>query len=206
MYIHKAYASFPGTFFFNNEFYNPPIISFYGLQDHYLEPGLEPQIYAPASATYKNITGLFLQTETNCLGACPSTGKNYTLSPSGVADAYSAGSEKIYSMLVNKNIATLLYKDCQMGHGLDANCSATGCYKSEFGTGVTTKEDTYKYIAARAANFFQVVLQYGPANTYTGVTKFTECEDKRHLCGRGNTNGCSNGNTCPANIDEEEVF
>ncbi len=196
-FIHKAYAINPVSFMLNNDGYKPPIVSFHGNLDGTLPINQTPAIYAPMGATYMGIPGISIHSETHCLGACPSTGVTYTVNHQGNPndpDFYSIGSQVIYDGFIDRHIATLLYIDCSMQHGLDDNDD----YHSDFGTGVTDREGTYKYIAARAANFFQVVLYYNDTkNHYLNSTRFVDCEDYRHLGEVTDDDaGCHNADAC----------
>ena len=94
---------------FNNDGYIPPIISFHGNKDSTLPINQTPAIYAPVGANYKGIPGISIHTETNCLGACPSTGVTYTVNHQGQPtdpDFYSIGSQK-YMMELYKSILLL---------------------------------------------------------------------------------------------------
>lgn len=197
VFIHKSFKSNPGAFFRNNDGYKPPVISFHGLKDSTLRIDTTGLFYAPAGANYLDIPGISIHSQTKCVGSCSGTGSTFTVNPDplGNPDIYSMGSQKIYTILKNAGVATLLFVDCQMKHGLDGNGSS---YASNFGTAAANRADTYKYIAARAANFFQLTLHYqDAANHYTGTTAFIECEDKRHLCQTANQNAaCSNTDNC----------
>ena len=57
-------------------------------------------------------------------------------------------------------------------------CSTTGCYISNFGTSVMTKDGAFNYIAGRAATYF-VSLMHG--TTFTR-TRFVDCQNFRNKC------------------------
>jgi hypothetical protein len=80
-----------------------------------------------------------------------------------------------------------LYVDCDMHHGLD-KCKTAGCFKSEFGTGYTTRDSVDLYIAQRIATFFQAVLNGIAGNL--GRKVFYECENKRVACQQNVTTNC----------------
>lgn len=188
----------PYNFFSDNTSY-PPAILFQGELDGVFDPQYQGVYFPTGTDKYKTETYCLLPNQQSF-----SLPDNFNITPY----MYTVGTRKIYDFLIGaqpNSIPTELYIDCQMGHGLDDNCSTTGCYQSEFGTGRSTKADVYLYICERASTFFQAVLNQKinqlRYNTYTGTTKFIECENKRNGCSpsiQDNDQGCENTtDPCP---------
>lgn len=109
------------------------------------------------------------------------------------------GSKGIYSVLLQNSSYTLIpsefYKDCQMGHTLDAN--GTTPYLTDFGTGVTSHDDIIQYITSRGAIFFGDIIA-GVAGSLN-KTKFVECKNNRIKC---NTADNFDNTCCSSCVDD----
>ena len=177
----------PSAFFASN-INPPPAISFHGRLDSIAPYGITNIYFSPNKG---------LHTIFNSEGNCLLTDKKFKLYPKTPGpDIYASGSENIYNFLRQHNIATELYLDCQMQHGLDDIEGLT--FDSDFGTGFTSKAMVYNYIVQRAAIFFQAVVN----NTASGLgtTKFIECQNNRIRCNmKNNNNGCKSSDTCTNN-------
>ncbi|HRI21776.1 MAG TPA: hypothetical protein PLA68_12520 [Panacibacter sp.] len=100
-------------------------------------------------------------------------------------------SQNIYNWLLptNLNRYAELYVDCDQKHGQDAN--------SDFGLSSPSEDDIKKYIAQRAAIFFQKMMRHGidiglsthPPFDDNHTTLFQGCENKRK-CGVAENNTC----------------
>lgn len=99
--------------------------------------------------------------------------------------------KELYRILTDSriNTPTELYLDSSMAHGIkDSN--------DNFGTTFTSKADVYKYIAHRAAIFFQAIrtgIAFPTIDHPTGVgdNVFLDCENSRIQCTTGYSNSCS---------------
>lgn len=191
----QASFSDPYSFFSEQGFNLPPVISFHGKRDSTFNYQYQGVYFSPYDARPGGYGSLF-QTEARCLPV------PYTVPPQNMSNnkpsAISFGSERIYKMLVDNNIAAEYYLDCQMHHGLDDDCSTPGCYQSNFGTTATTTDATLDYIAGRAASFFQAIQ--GGIAASLNTTTFVECANYRIKCSEGaeedDHDGCSSSDTC----------
>ncbi len=187
VYVPPDYQTHPKDFF-SDLTYKVPVIAFHGELDNTFNYISQLETFSPNAGghSYFNHTSLCIVSGTYTL-----EGNNET------ADLVCLGSKGFYdSVLVPLGINSELYLDCQMHHGLQADCDFVndpGCYESEFGTGLNTKAKVYKYIAQRAAVFFQGILS---SSLYKRTQKvFIECENKRRKCDYDPANSCTN--TCP---------
>jgi hypothetical protein len=208
-----GFFSDPYSFFANQGYELPSVISFHGLHDstfNYQYQGVYFSTYDGRINGYGNL----FRTESRCLSAQYSVNPNNDTLP----DFIMIGSQTIYAMLHAHNISCELYLDCQAGHGLDnddpscvscsthpgdytrkSDCSLCG-YQSNYGViTANTQDKTYDYIAGRAATLFQAKLG-GIASLLT-TTKFVECPNYRNKCTPGseadNNGGCNNEDVCP---------
>lgn len=205
-----SFFSDPYSFFSNQGYILPPVISFHGLHDS----TFNYQYQGVYFSTFDNIYGNLFQYENRCLA----TPYSINLNNDNLPDFIMIGSQTIYEMLHAHNIFSEFYLDCQAGHGLNdddptcvscssypgdytrkSNCTLCG-YQSNFGVITANSQDkTYDYIAGRAATFFQAILG-GIASSLT-TTKFVECPNYRNKCTPGseadNNGGCNNGDECP---------
>ncbi len=108
-------VSNPGAFFFKNGHTLPPTIAFCG--------ALDPT-FPPISKTLKFH---LLTTESYCLNDLTGNTSYTVLDNVSTGATYGniIGSQTIYQMLQNNGVLTEFYEDCDMKHGLDADCG--GC-------------------------------------------------------------------------------
>ena len=113
------------------------------------------------------------------------------------ADLVNASTYNMYKILKSLGKLTEEYADCQMFHGLDDDCDTCN-FQSDFGTGATTQEEVWLYMAQRAAIFFQGVLTGADSSDFED-TLFVDCENYRtDNCNYSDYNdGCSNTDSCP---------
>ncbi len=115
--------------------------------------------------------------------------------------------KNLYKILKANGIATIIYIDCKMGHGLEKPKLSTDPITTNFG--ITTINPTYlndvnNYLASRFA-FFARAIYRGDANHLNGTSKFSSCEDFRKDCNRLESNdGCSNSQNCKDNSFDDE--
>jgi len=108
----------------------------------------------------------------------------------------------IYNIFKAHGIATLLYLDCNMGHGL-AHVAGDSICTTDFGAygDTTTLNEVNEYLAARACFFFQSILN-NMVDSLQGTSKFTDCQDYRHSDGSGacaiaeHNDNCFDAKTC----------
>ena len=98
-----------------------------------------------------------------------------------------------YRILRTLGKAVELHLDCQMGHGLDKDGPG---FKSEFGTGLTNREQVTKYMVQRICCYFQLEMN-GLLYSLKGTDKFVECENYRVMCDTlANNDSCYQSKTC----------
>ncbi len=196
LFVPNAFLSHPYDYFAGQGFALPPIISFCGKKDPVFWYTSQGVYFSPSGADAHN---LILNTETRCL-----PNGSYTVPPDDDIDnpiryERCIGSQTIYYMLKTPGagitpIATEFYLDCDAHHGLDDDCS-TCTYTSNYGTSASNQAQTYDYIAARAATFFQTIL--GSTTSNISTSRFVECENTRVRCTGTTTSGCSDSKQCP---------
>ncbi|MFZ1799297.1 MAG: alpha/beta hydrolase, partial [Chitinophagaceae bacterium] len=173
---------------------NPiPMIAFMGHRDPvFPEDATKQYVY------YSGKISPFYNSTSNCLIPL----NTFTLDKrKKIADLRMECTLSIYDVLTGMGIPTLMYVDCQMGHGLshDDNDPNTPYY-STFGLPFASNEKAVnEYMVSRAAIFFQAILNSTvPAMVASGPSKFVECEDYRHSSGVCNTvaDFCNNNKTC----------
>lgn len=79
-----------------------------------------------------------------------------------------------------------------MKHGLDDDGPGVS---SDFGTGLTTRDSVFNYIAARTTTYFVAILTNKVDDL--GLSRFVDCENKRIKC------DTTNASTCGSGYDEE---
>ncbi len=162
-----------------------PMIGFMGKKDPVFPIQKKNQyiFYPPtAHSTYT--------TETSCLISSPF--KVYNIHDT--ASLRMACTNDIYNMLIAHGYPALEYIDNGMGHGLMHVCKTCIC-PTDFGVaGNLTTNQVNEYLAARAAFFFQSILNF-EAKNLAAPSLFVSCEDYRH-----STGACANAadnNNCP---------
>ncbi|MBS1745506.1 MAG: hypothetical protein JST21_04985 [Bacteroidetes bacterium] len=204
MIIQSTLGNFndPYSFFSGQNYALPPIISFHGKLDSTFNFKYQGVYFSP-----NNIGpfGINYHQEGRCLLNSYSAPLPIVNNNISIPNLITLGSETIYEMLTNNlegiHIASELYLDCQMAHGLDCDYTDPNCsipFQSDFGTGLTNDTAVYDYICARAATFFQSIIG-GTASMLTN-TKFVECANYRVTCDSApNDNNCNKDyDPCPS--------
>ncbi len=201
---------------------SPPIISFAGVQDpvfdiHKQDIYFSKNVLLPPKEICQSGYSVSVNfgKETHCLLASPYITPQPALSSSPpILYEYGIGSETIFHLLDDNSVFAELNLDCEMMHGLDnddgcgscslsstdyfhklKNGSCVSCgYTSNFGTIANNQSLTYKYIAGRAATFFQAII----SNTTSVVVhkKFVEQENDRYGCSAPDNPAIIMNNTC----------
>ena len=213
-----AFSNDPRSFFEGQGYVLPHVISFAGVKDtvfNYIRQGIyfSPDVQMPFPPGVLSTT--FFESESRCI---PHTyivpDDNGANGP--VLAGIGIGSQTIWNMLKNPpnpgtetSIISELYLDCQMYHGLDADCGCNGdltkiknkkgvcvpcSYNSNFGTTATNEDQTYEYITGRAATFFQTLI--GGSTVTISTTRFVECVNDRITCSGTTTTGCTDIQDC----------
>jgi len=100
----------------------------------------------------------------------------------------------IYKILIAHGYPALEYIDKTMKHGLLHVCDTCTC-PTDFGVaGNLTTNQVNEYLAARAAFFFQSILNFQAKNLAV-PSLFVSCEDYRHSTGACAT--AADNNSCP---------
>ena len=182
-FLPLAYNDEPESFFENNDNF-PALIAFQGKLDETAE-------YRKNDVFFSNSAGL------KSVSTCLRNGGTYSLPGLPLTkDLLSIGPDLIYQYF--RNYLTMeYYLDCDMPHGLDSTCTGTPCtYKTEFGTGLTSRDAVVRYIVQRSASFFQAVVNEIAASL--NDSKFVNCENYRSGCSTSDNNaGCTNNDSCP---------
>ena len=132
--------------------------------------------------------------DTTCLINSPFRVYNNSSNPVTV-DYRIECSNDIYNILKAHNVPTLVYLDCNMGHGLDNTCY---CPTNFGATWAYTKDQVNEYLASRAAFFFQAIMN-GTAGSLGGYSRFFNCEDMRYsadTCATVANNACTTNLPC----------
>lgn len=93
--------------------------------------------------------------------------------------------KKNFSSLISKanNVPTLIYIDCDMGHGLEHNPDKDAPFSSNFGLmSVTPTLAAVNNFMASRFTFFARAKYIGLWDSLLGPSKFIDCEDYRHGC------------------------
>ncbi len=184
-FLPLAYNDEPDSFFENNDNF-PALIAFHGLLD-------DVAAYRKEDVFFTNQTTPNRKSVNTCLR----NGGTYTLP--GIPptkDLLTIGPDLIYQYFGNL-LNMEYYLDCNMPHGLDSGCTGTPCtYKTEFGTGLTSRDAVVRYIVQRSATYFQAVINDIAASL--NDSKFVNCENYRSGCSTTDNNaGCTNNDSCP---------
>ncbi len=175
-----------------------PMIGFMGILDPvFPKKPTKQNIYYPPTTGHSKYT-----TENYCLINSPF--KVYEDNLNNYPAFRIECTNDMYNMLKVHGIATLQYMDCMMGHGLTKE-DTSGICTSDFGVaGNLSTNQVNEYIAARAAFFFQSILNT-TADSLAGTSKFISCEDYRHS--PDSLNNCSKASdhaTClPCSVNED---
>ncbi len=194
----KEYDNKEDSFFISNDAKdNAPIIAFHGF--------LDPEI------SYSDDT---LQSYHNSKSS-PYNQENFCLCKTGNFIIKSPGNDSskvfvkkgsgfnMYNILMSSSINrfTQLYTDCNGLHGLDGDDNVA---TTDYGTNYANDTRVTKYIAQRAAVFFQVIMNYTglsihpPAGYTGGRSYFTDCKNNRKCIDDSDNNTCgSSGISCP---------
>lgn len=170
-----------------------PFIGFQGKLDPVFPIRKQSQSrYYPNS----NLVDSIYTSETTCLINSPLTLYNDNQDPD--PDYQIQCSNDIYNILKANSIPTLMYIDCNMGHGLSTEVNGI-CF-SDFGVaGNLSTDQVNEYLASRAAFFFQAIMN-ATMNSLQGTSKFISCEDFRFSGGSCATaafnDGCKGNDTC----------
>lgn len=192
-----AYTNNTAKNFFANT-HVPPAILFYGKNDHTVEPGIEPVKFAAPTSTDQQLQPYY--SENTCL-LKPSFKTN---NDQNTVDAKTFGSQAFFDYVLQPlNIPSEIYSDCQMAHGLDCDPSSPKCttpFQSDFGTCYKTPDEVTRYIAGRAAVFFQNIISNNAQtrqNLSTVHKVFIDCRNDYNACNSSNNdNGCTTNRQC----------
>ena len=183
--IPKQYAQNQSDFFYSTDPQrNKPMIAFMGYKDEvFWYPQIKQKVYFSPDY-HPNFNS-----DTFCMVDTP-----YTLEHiDSTVDLIMGSAINFYRILKILGIPVEIHLDCQMGHGLDKDGPG---FKSEFGTGLTNREQVTKYMVQRICCYFQLEMN-GLLYSLKGTDKFVECENYRVMCDTlANNDSCYQSKTC----------
>ena len=188
--------------FFNRNNYLAPLIAFQGKDDGVVDYDYRYERYPPDS-NYGDGRG-----NHDTTSFCIDNGGLISINPIGTDDdLLMIGPLTLRDLLMNAGKEAEVYLDCDMGHGLDADCCPSDLTKkppnctqncipflSNFGTASINSQQVQLYMVQRTSVFFQSTISNSPIN---GTSFFTDCENLRNSCSPGdNDNNCNNTDQC----------
>lgn len=173
-----------------------PTISFMGAQDPVFPPKKKNQYVFYPPDDHPTFT-----TETVCMFNSPFE----LFSNSNKKQFRLECTNDLYNILKAHGVPAMIYIDCDMAHGLEHNSDKNAPLSTNFNivsTTPTTLAVINNYMASRFT-FFARKVNDGSAGSLLGISRFIDCEDRRHGCTNEADHETCLFTTCTSNFEGE---